>query len=154
MAIKLGLEAKIYYSTTFDDATSSWGTWVELGNATDVTLNLSKGEADVTVRNNNGWRATVGTLKEGSVDFEMIWDTSDAGFTAFFNAWQATNGRIACAVMDGDITTAGSQGLRSLFSVIDMSRSESLEEAIRSSVSIKPTYGTNLVTDWLTVAAS
>lgn len=34
-------------------------------------LNLEKGEADVTTRANNGWRATKGTLKEGSIEFEM-----------------------------------------------------------------------------------
>lgn len=34
-----------------------------------------------TTRANNGWRATAGTLKEGSIEFEMVWDPTDAGFT-------------------------------------------------------------------------
>lgn len=46
-----------------------------------MTLSLETGEADVTTRANSGWRATVGTLKEASVEFEMVWDTADAGFT-------------------------------------------------------------------------
>jgi hypothetical protein len=43
-----------------------------------VTLNLEAGEAEVTTRANSGWRATVATLKEASVEFEMVWDTGDA----------------------------------------------------------------------------
>jgi hypothetical protein len=57
------------------------GAWTELTNAKDVTLNLEAGEADVTTRGNNGWRATVPTLKEASVEWEMVWNTADAGFT-------------------------------------------------------------------------
>ena len=45
-----------------------------------MTLSLEAGEADVTTRGNDGWRAIVATLKEASVEFEMVWDTGDAGF--------------------------------------------------------------------------
>ena len=55
--------------------------WTELGNALDVNLNLSTGEADITTRANNGWKATAATLKEGSIEFEMLWKPTDAGFT-------------------------------------------------------------------------
>jgi hypothetical protein len=68
MSIKLGMEAKLYYGAAGMTATT------ELTNVKDVTLNLESGEADVTTRGNSGWRATVGTLKTGSVEFEMIWD--------------------------------------------------------------------------------
>jgi len=76
--IKLGLDGKLYRNNGTYDVPD----WVELTNVKDVTLNLEKGEADVTVRANQGWRATAATLKEGSVEFEMAWDTDDAGFTA------------------------------------------------------------------------
>ena len=60
MAIKLGMEAKIYYKV---GGQSGGGSWHELTNVRDVTLSLETGEADVTTRANLGWRATVGTLK-------------------------------------------------------------------------------------------
>ena len=52
----------------------------------DLTLNLETGEADITTRANNGWRATLATLKDGSIEFEMLWETRDAGFNALKTA--------------------------------------------------------------------
>jgi hypothetical protein len=68
MAIKLGMDAKAYYGEAGATATT------ELTNIKDLTLNLETGQADVTTRGNQGWRATIATLKDGSVEFEMIWD--------------------------------------------------------------------------------
>jgi hypothetical protein len=146
MGVRLGLDAKIYRNT--GDYTTP--VWVELGNVKDVTLNLEKGEADVSVRANNGWRATVGTLKDGSVEFEMVWDTGDAGFAAVKDAYFSDT-PIEMAVMDGDIAQSGSQGLRASFSVINFSRNEPLEEALTASVSLKPAYAVN-PPEWMEVA--
>jgi hypothetical protein len=41
----------------------------------------------VTTRANSGWRATAPTLRECAIEFEMVWDTSDAGFTAIKDAY-------------------------------------------------------------------
>ena len=76
MSVKLGLDAKLYRNT----GTFASPAWNEVINVKDLTLNLEAGEADVTTRGNNGWRATVATLKDGSIEFEMVWDTADADF--------------------------------------------------------------------------
>lgn len=131
MSIKLGMEAKLYYGAA--GATAS----TELTNVKDVTLNLESGEADVTTRANAGWRATIGTLKTGSVEFEMIWDSDDAGFTAIKDAY-FNNEPIALAILD----EAGGEGLDADFSITSFSRKEALEEAITVSVTAKPTYST------------
>ncbi len=78
MAFKLGMEARLNYKV---GGQGGAGAWLALNNTKDVTLSLETGEADVTTRANNGWRATVATLKEATVEFEMVWDTADAGFT-------------------------------------------------------------------------
>ncbi|GJQ30667.1 MAG: hypothetical protein HBSAPP03_25510 [Phycisphaerae bacterium] len=132
MAIKLGMEAVLKYKV---GGQAGGGAWTALGNVKDVTLNLETGEADVTTRANAGWRATVGTLKEASVEFEMVWDTADAGFTAIKNAF-FNNAVIGLQVLDG---TSG-QGLQADFSITNFSRSEALEEAITVSVTAKVTY--------------
>jgi len=131
MSIKLGMEAKLYYGAAGATATTG------LTNVKDVTLNLESGEADVTTRGNSGWRATVGTLKTGSVEFEMIWDSDDAGFAAIKDAY-FNNEPIALAILDG----AGGEGLDADFSITNFSRKEALEEAITVSVTAKPTYST------------
>ena len=131
MSIKLGMEAKLYYGAAGATAAT------ELTNVKDVTLNLESGEADVTTRANAGWRATVGTLKTGSVEFEMIWDSDDAGFTAIKDAY-FNNTPIALAILD----EAGGEGLDADFSITNFSRKEALEQAITVSVTAKPTYST------------
>ena len=94
------------------------------------------------LRGNQGWKATVGTLKDASVEFEMVWDTADAGFTAIKNAY-FNNSLIGLAAMDGDITVNGHQGLWADCSIIDFSRDEPLEDAISVKVTAKPTYSAN-----------
>lgn len=154
MAAKLGLDAKLYYLSTGTRA--AWpgsgapANLEEITNVKDLTLNLEKGEADVTTRANSGWKATLPTLKDGSVEFEMVWDPDDTGFTAIQEAF--INGTsIALAVLDGASTTVGSQGLWADFAVTNMSREEPLEEAIKAKVTVKPTYS-SVAPEWVTVA--
>jgi len=144
MATRLGMDAKLYRNT----GTYAAPVWVEVSNVKDVTLNLEKGEADVTTRANAGWRATVGTLKDASIEFQMVWDTVDAGFDAIRQAF-FNNTPLEFAVMDGDITDPDSEGLRATFDIFNFTRNEALEEAILVDVSIKPTYADN-APEWIT----
>jgi hypothetical protein len=141
MAFKLGMEAQLNYKVGGQDAV---GSWIALGNARDVTLSLETGEADVTTRANNGWRATVATLKEATVEFEMVWDTGDAGFTAIKDAF-LTNVIIGFQVLD----SASGEGLQADFMITGFSRSEALEEAITVSVTAKVTYSAT-APSWIT----
>ncbi len=138
MSTRLGMDAKLYRNA------GSFGSplWTEVTNVKDLTLNLEKGEADVTTRANGGWRATVGTLKDASIDFQMVWDTADAGFAAMQQAFFG-NTPIEFAVMSGDMGDAESEGLRATFDIFSFTRNEALEEAIMVDVTIKPTYAAN-----------
>ncbi len=138
MSVKLGLDAKLYRNT----GSFASPTWNEVINVKDLTLNLEAGEADVTTRGNNGWRATVATLKDGSIEFEMVWDTEDLDFAAIRDTF-LNRAAMEFAVMDGGIAVSGSQGLRATCMVTNFSRNESLEEAITVSVTVKPTYSVN-----------
>jgi len=143
--MKLGMEAKLYRNT----GTYATPTWVEMTNVKDLTLNLEAAEADVTTRGNAGWRATIAALKDGSIEFEMVWDPADAGFTAIQDAY-FNNTTVEFAVMDGDVTSTGTQGLRATMSITKLTRSEPLEQAITVSVTAKPTYSAN-APEWMTV---
>lgn len=144
MSVKFGLDAKLYFCVAGIGSGGGGGTptWLELSNVKNVTLSLQKGEADVTTRANNGWKATAGTLKEGSIEFEMVWDTSDTGFTAIKDAY-FNNTAIGIAAMDGGIASPGSQGLWADCMITDFSRDEPLEDAISVKVTAKPTYSAN-----------
>lgn len=123
----LGMNAKIYFGV--DGAT-------ELDNVKDVTLTMEAGEADITTRANDGWRATAPTLRECTAEFEMVWRPGDAGFDAIKDAF-LTNVTIELMILDGAKTTNGSQGPHGLFSITNFSRNEALEEAITVSVTAK-----------------
>ena len=138
MAVKLGLDAKLYRNS----GTYALPTWNEITNAKDVTLNLEAGEADAGRRGSGGWRETLMALKDGSVEFELVYDNADAEFTALKDAF--FNGTtVELAVMDGDIATTGTQGLRATMSVVNFSRNEPLEEALTVSVTVTPAPSAN-----------
>jgi len=148
MGQKIGFEAKLYYcaaGVVADD-------WTELTNVKDVTLNVEAGEADVTTRASEGWKATVAALFDAGLEFEMVWDTEDAGFTALQTAFFARSA-IGLAIMDGGIAVAGAQGLKADFAVLNFSRNEPLEEALSVSVTVKPTYSAT-APSWTTIEAS
>jgi hypothetical protein len=153
MGHKLGIEGVLYYLSGTNARVAWSGTGqaglTALGNTKDVTLNLEKGEADTTTRTNNGWKATVGTLKEASIEWEMVWDTDDAGFTAMQTAW-LNDTNIALAVLDGAHNVTGSQGLWADCQIISFSRSEPLEEAMSVKVTAKPAYSA-LAPEWAKV---
>ena len=153
MAKTLGMDCKLYRSASL--LTGAEGgepadlVWVEIDDVRDVTQNLDTGEADVTTRGSGGWRATQATLKDGSVDFELLAESGDASFEAIRDAW-LNNTELAMAVMDGDIDSAGSQGLAANMSVTSFTRSEPLEEAMSYAVTVKPSSQA----EWYEVAGS
>ena len=146
MSIRLGMNAKLYRNTGTYEAP----VWAEMPNVKDANLNLETGEADVTTRGNAGWKATLATLKSGSIEFEAVWDNEDDGFSALQQAYFG-NQTIEIAAMDGDITASGSEGLRATMSVTNFSRNEPLEEAITANVTLKPAYAVN-APEWMEVA--
>ena len=142
MAHKLGMDCKLYYyATPLTDTDYDSATWTEQTNVKDLTLNLETGESDITTRANSGWKATAATLKDGSLEWEMIWDPDDACFTAIQAAW-AASAEIALAALDGNESIAGNQGLAGNFVITNFSRSEPNTEAVTVTVTAKPSSKT------------
>jgi len=139
----LGMNAKIYQGPTGTDLASL----TEMSNVKDVTLNLEAGEADVTTRANQGWRATAPTLRECTAEFEMLWKPGDAGFDAIKTAF-LTSATLALAVLTGEKATSGTEGPRGDFSITNFSRNEALEEGVTVSVTAKLAK----FTEWVEVA--
>lgn len=154
MAAILGMNCKLYRQTTGTraawPASGAAPNLDEVGNVRDATINLETGEADTTTRGNNGWRSTEATLKDGSVEFEMVWDNSDADFTAIKDAYFNST-TIALAALTGVSTTAGVQGLWADFSITNFSQTQGLEDAVVVSVTAKPAFSA-VATEWVTVA--
>ena len=137
MAAKMGIDAKLFFK---EGGRAESADWTETENVRDLTLDLTKAEADATTRGNNGWRATLAGLKDGSVTFDMVWDPDDAGFAAISGSY-LNNEKIGLSIMDGAIATG--TGLQGDFAIINFTRNEPLEDTITVSVVAKLTYSTS-----------
>jgi len=95
----------------------------------DETVNIETALADVTDRRAAGWRLQRPTLKEGSIDLQLTYDTNDTNFEAFQEAFFDST-KLIMAFMDSDATVAGAQGLVSAVRVTSFSSPRSLEDAV------------------------
>lgn len=138
MAIVLGLDAKLYRNSG-PFATPVWNI---VDNVMDLTVSLEKGDADVSTRGSGGFRQHASTLKDGTIEFEMVWDTADLEFVEIKDAF-FDNTTLDMFASDLLVATSGAQGLRADFNVQDFSRSEALEDALKVSVTLTPARTAN-----------
>lgn len=131
MAAVLGLNCKAYQNT----GTVGSPTWTERTAVTSVSVSNSLATADVTRRGNNGYRAKVGTLAEGDVTFDLIYDTADAFFSVVEEAFRERT-TIDMWFGTASTTTNGAIGFRAAFAVTDFSEEQALEDAVRYSVTL------------------
>jgi len=141
MAIALALDAKLYYGTAGSTASTV------IDNVENVTLNMTKQEANTSTRGSDGWETFIATLKSGNVDFTMVWDDADGAFTAIKTAF-LNNNEMAFVIYDKE----GGQGLDADFTITNFTRNEQLTDILRLDVSIKLAYSTR-APEW-TVAGS
>lgn len=146
----VGKDCKLYYNT----GTHATPTWVEIKNAINVSVNLGKGEADVSARFSS-WKLSKGSLKELEISVTY---RHKQGTDTVFDALQAAyiNGTaIEFAVMDGDITVSGVQGPRAFCEIMSMNLSQELENSMEFELTLKPTYveeaGSLVEPDWYEV---
>ncbi len=128
----LGMNAKVYQGATGGELAAL----TEVDNVKDVTLNLEAGEADVTTRGNQGWRATAPTLRECTAEFEMLCRPGETAYEAVKTAYLSSS-TIRLAVLTGDKETSGTEGPLGDFSITNFSRNEPLEEGVTVSVTAK-----------------
>ncbi len=145
MSFTLGLEAKLYRNT----GTYGIPVWEEIEDAQDVSLNLEAGEAEAKRRGGGGWAETIAALKGASIEFGLLYRSSNTDFTALRDAY-LNRTAIDILVLDGDVATTGSQGLRAACHITNFSREEPLEEALTVSVTAKPTPNDDSPPAWFT----
>ena len=146
MTARIGLEARIYFSTT---SVGAIPTWTEIKTARDVTLALEHGEAEVKHRG-SPWTKVLLGHKNASVEFEITYDKTDAGYQALRDAW-INKTDLALAIMDELITTSGAEGLQADFKVVRFTRNEPLEESLTVSVAVRPSAESTAEPAWVEV---
>jgi hypothetical protein len=115
----VGKDCKLYYNSA---ATRAAATWVEIKKAINVTLNMSKGEADASCRETS-WKLQRGALKELEITFSYRYLKGGAD-----------------TVVDGDIVNTGANGMKVICEVFGMNVSQELESTQEIEFTIKPAY--------------
>lgn len=112
----------------------------EIGPIKDETLNLTKALVDITTRQAKGWRLQQGTLKEASLDFQMVYDAADTDFITIRDAFLADNTQVLMAISDGDLTVAGTyQVFQAAMNITNFTLNRNLEDAYLVDVTAVPT---------------
>jgi hypothetical protein len=109
--------------------------WTDLTNVRDVTFTNEATEADATTRAQAGFKALVPSLQTAGVEFEMVWNPEDTGFSAIQDAYQNREA-IGLRVLD----QAGGQGIEADFAIFNFTRDENLDDTMKVKVSAKLTY--------------
>lgn len=146
MAVKLGKDAVLYRNTSGNFAAP---TWDDIPNVRDLTQSLEKGDADVSRRSGGGWRERLGTLKDGSVEFQMLFDEADPDFIAFRDAF-LNDTLVDVLVCSGDVGTTGEQGLHAEMGVFGFGLGQELENGQTVDVVLRPSPSAN-APEWFVV---
>lgn len=145
----VGIDHKLYRNT----GTFATAVWNLVDNVRDLTIADSFAEADVS-RRASGIKQMEPTIRDISIDFEMVWDTADADFAAMFTAYAARS-LLEFAFADGPIGTAGTVAsggtvdvtfTRLSCKIFKWERNEPLEGAATVAVTLKHCYTANAST--------
>jgi len=144
-----GKNAKLYYISGGIPETTP--TWVLLGAIKSVKAPLEKDEIDATTRDSGDFKRYIGGLKDVPVSIEMPYDNANTGFGVVQGAYFADT-VLGIALMDGDIETAGSQGLLADFIVTGFDIDQPLDGLVMVNISLK-LADTEYAPNWETIEA-
>ena len=123
MPVVRGKDFKLYADT---GTTPGTPVWTELTNCRDVTRNLEKALADASTRLSD-YRQQVGTLKELSLDFQIVYDPEDELFQLLADHFDS-DANLMLLDLAGSITVVGTKGLQFDAQITKFGVSEALED--------------------------
>jgi hypothetical protein len=129
----VGLNYKLYRNTSGNYATP---TWTVVNTVRDLTLNITKANADADARLSS-WKGHVPTLKDASLEFELLRTRLIGDNDAFRDAF-LNDTIMDMAVADQLINNNGCEYWRADMFVMEFSRKEPLEGAVTTQIKMMP----------------
>lgn len=132
MANLTGRQAKLYVNT----AVPSAPTWLEVLRVGDLSMPLTKGQAELADRSSD-YKKMLAGLKESGLEFTYHEDANavDAVWDILYNSY-LNDVAIEMAVMAGDITVTGVTGFRLPLQVFEMTWNQELESVLEYDFSL------------------
>ncbi len=122
----------------------------EAVNVQDLDMKLEPNEWDATTREARGFDQSEPTTLKGSIEFTMVYDTSDAFFTKLKTCYFGRS-EIGIACLDGESDEVGAEGLWASMKVFNFGRGEKLKEGMVVPITLKPCRS-SVHPQWVTVA--
>lgn len=113
--------------------------WVKVVGVKEVTRSGETGKADVTTRDNDGFRAWIPTLKDVGLEIQMVYDPTNSHFLFLENAW-LNKTQVQFRSLDGPSNVPGSKGMKMVTVITNFSEPQPLEDAVIVSITASPTY--------------
>jgi hypothetical protein len=142
MSIMFGVDCKLYYCVA---GAGGVPVWTELTAARDVKVTVDRGETDGSTRGGAGWKATLTGLKSVAIDFDLLYDSADAGVAAIMTAFLANNS-IGLRTADGNPLSAGTRLFAADVRITKFDEGQPLDGVITVAVTAKPTYSATVPT--------
>lgn len=134
MGYQVGLDCVLGYKV---GGYGESGDFLEADSIADLTGNFSHNEADATTRANQGWEATVPTLKVAEITGNVVYDTADPFFLALEEAW-ANREIMGIAMLDGPLESG--RGWKFNCNVFNFTMNQPKDGVVTVDFSLKPTY--------------
>lgn len=125
-------EVKRSFEATIKWALTQAGSFADLEIERDVTLTEEWDEADSTARGDGGDATSEPTIRRVTIEFDQIYDPTNAGYQALENAAH-TRTPLAFQIVDDD-----GRGLQGDFKVFNFTRNEGLADVMTNNVMLKP----------------
>jgi hypothetical protein len=135
--LHVGVNEILYRNT----GTHGSPTWSAVTIARDVSLNIEKSKAEVKSRTST-WATTMPAIKSATLEFELLGDTSVAGYDAIRDYF-INDTLVDFAIADQAIATSGCEYFRADFYVYGFSVDQKLEEAQVAKVTAELGYSSN-----------
>lgn len=153
MAAKTGHNMKLY----INEGSVASPTWTEIAQVGDVSIpDLSRGVAELKRRGNDFTKNLASIIQSISVEFKMFHGLEATMFGTLQAAFFAAT-PYEYAVMDGDITVTGNQGLRLPALIEQFPWDQPLEDVsshdVRLAVAYMEDSGTEIDPSWLDVGS-
>lgn len=148
MAVSLvGIDCKLYVNT----GTYASPTWVEVIDAIDVNIPDTRAEGNSSVRGRNMSSVTPGQ-RAFECTFDMRYDNDATAYEAIKAAYDART-VLGILMTDGPRATVGTEGFRVDTYVMDMTKSEPMNDVKKVSIRLAGTTdGAHEVEDWVTAS--
>jgi len=146
MALVLSEDAVLFRNT----GTYAVPVWDAITEVKDLSITQNKSKVDVTTRASGGHVESVDGLKENSIEWSMLYNTSDTDFAALMAAYFA-NTAVPLYAADGAAVT-GTEGLRASCMITQANVSQTLGEALMVDFVADPVKNADSPPVWFTHA--